>query len=60
MIIKKVKGATGTPFSCQPSDITIRYTADKKGKTLSLADENIGILLVVPFEEIEKITRYKK
>ena len=59
MIIEKVKGATGTPFSCQPSDITIRYTADEKGKTLSLADEDIGILLAVPFEKIEEMVKKK-
>lgn len=59
MIIKKVKGVTGTSFSCQPSDITIRYTADEKGKTLSLADEDIGILLIVPFEEIEEMVGKK-
>jgi len=34
--------------------IHVRYTADSRGKTLSLADEKRQIQLTVPFDEILK------
>lgn len=41
----------------QKKTITVRITKDAFGKSLSLADENEGIMLMVPIEPIEKELR---
>lgn len=38
----------------QKKTLTVRLTKDAFGKTLSLADEDEGIMLAVPIEPIEK------
>lgn len=40
--------------------ITVRFTSDKTGKTLSLASEGTlkdSVMLVVPFEQIESMIK---
>lgn len=55
MITKTVKGAMMTLRGVNPNaDITVRIKKDKRGKSLSLANEDLGIMLFVPLEPIEK------
>ena len=55
MIIKTVKGAMMTLRGISPNiDITVRIQNDNKGKSLSLANEELGIMLFIPLEPIEK------
>ena len=35
--------------------ITVRFTSDESGETISLADENNGIMLLVPFEPVQEL-----
>ena len=39
------------------ADITVRISSDSKGKSLSLADDNEGIMLMIPLEPIESDLR---
>ena len=51
-----------TGYSLEPKPITVRYTADNLGKTLSLAadeESENGVMLLVPFEQIERMIRGK-
>ena len=34
--------------------LSVRYSDDERGKTLSIADENSGVMFVIQFEEILK------
>ena len=55
MIMKIIKGAMMTLRGINPNlDITVRITKDKRGKSLSLTNEELGIMLMVPLEPIEK------
>ena len=36
-------------------DFTVRYTADKIGKSLSIADEKRGLMFHIPMNELIKI-----
>lgn len=58
--IKDVKGfyATKKTILPQQTDVVIRYTADYFGKSLSL--EAMGIMIVVKYEDIEKIIKENK
>ena len=47
-----------SPENAMPCNVTVRYTSDKIGKTLSLNAANI--MIVVPFEEIEKMINGEK
>ena len=40
-------------LSAYDKTITVRYTEDEDGRTLSLADEKLGVMLQVPFEPVE-------
>lgn len=44
-----------TPARMRKKKITVRITKDEKGKTLSLADELRGIMLLIPMEPIENL-----
>ena len=44
-----------SPENAMPCNVTVRYTSDKVGKTISLNAANI--MIVVPFEEIEKMIK---
>ena len=46
---------TDTPARMRKKKITVRITKDEKGKTLSLADELRGIMLLIPMEPIEDL-----
>ena len=35
--------------------ITVRFTSDKIGETISLADEINGIMIIVPFESVAEL-----
>lgn len=55
MIIKTVKGAMMTLRGISPNiDITVRIQNDNKGKSLSFANEELGIMLFIPLEPVEK------
>ena len=55
MIIKTVKGAMMTLSGISPNiDITVRIQNDNKGKSISLANEELGIMLFIPLEPVEK------
>lgn len=53
---KKVHGMKFDGKILSQTDITIRITADKYGKTLTLSTENPlnGVMLSIPLEAIEK------
>ena len=53
-MIKEVRGLamTGDSFQIKPAAITVCFTSDTKGKTLSLSLDG-EILLMIPFEEIK-------
>lgn len=54
MIVKTVKGAMMTLRGLNPNaDIAVRIKRDNKGKSLSLAYEDIGVMLLIPLEPIE-------
>lgn len=55
MIIKTVKGAMMTLSGMRPNiDIDVRIKKDEKGKSLSLTDNESGIMLLIPLEPVEK------
>lgn len=55
MIIKTVKGAMMTLRGMRPNiDIDVRIKKDEKGKSLSLTDNESGIMLLIPLEPVEK------
>ena len=35
--------------------LTVRFTSDQFGETISIGDDNAGILMLVPFEKVEKL-----
>lgn len=41
-------------YTIQPKTLVVRYKSDKIGKSLSIADEDLGILLQIPFDQIYK------
>lgn len=41
-------------FRVNPIKLTVRYTSDKVGKTLSISDDMGGFMFQVPFDEIFK------
>ena len=52
-LIKDIKGLKIKGTLMQWADITVRISSDSKGKSLSLADDNEGIMLMIPLESIE-------
>lgn len=55
---KIIDGATFNGDKIYRQKITVRYTDDEIGKTLSLQAQDFMIL--VPFEEVEKIIKSKE
>lgn len=55
-IKKKVQGGRSYGNSVLFTDVTVKITSGKNGKTLSLSDENpyMGVMLSIPLETIEK------
>lgn len=37
--------------------LTVRFTSDSFGETISIADDKQGLMLVVPFERVEQIIK---
>ena len=37
-----------------PYKFTVRYTSDKVGKSLSITDEETGVMFMIPFDAISK------
>ena len=56
--IGQIKGYVTTATEFGSSLVTVRYTSDKIGKTLSL--EANGVMISVAYEDIEKIIRKAK
>lgn len=50
---KKVMGMMGDGYSIKPMMLTVRITADERGKSLSLSDDK-SVILMIPLEAIEK------
>lgn len=40
--------------SMSPQKYTVRYTSDKVGKSLSITDEETGVMFMIPFDAISK------
>ena len=40
--------------SMTPQKDTVRYTSDKVGKSLSITDEETGVMFLIPFDAISK------
>lgn len=60
-LMKEVHGfvANVKTMSMKKKKLQVRYTEDKHGKTLSIADEDLGLQFTVPFNEISEILRDK-
>ena len=41
-------------FTIKPKPLVVRYTSDMLGKSLSIADEDLGIMLQIPLDQIYK------
>ena len=52
-----ITGAASDGFTIERRRVAVRFTSDKSGETLSLALESAGIMIIVPFEEVEKLIR---
>lgn len=37
--------------------LTVRFTSDGHGETISIADDRQGLMFVVPFKEVDKIIK---
>lgn len=57
--MKKIDGFLATQQDFKKVKITVHYSCDKLGKTLSLEYEG-KVMLTVPFEEIENIVKETK
>ena len=57
MFFKEVIGMLTTNHHQGFRKISIRYTSDHHGKTLSLADDNVGLMIAVPYESVERLVR---
>ena len=57
MTSKEVDGIICTPISFEPAKITIRGEKTGDFITVSLADDNKGVLIQVPYSEIRKVVR---
>ena len=55
---KIIDGATFDGDKICRQKITVRYTDDEIGKTLSLQTQDF--MIIVPFEEVEKIIKSKE
>ena len=60
-LMKEVHGfvANVKTMSMKKKELHVRYTEDKHGKTLSIADEDLGLQFTVPFEKIEEMVKKK-
>lgn len=54
--LKRVKGIITTNETMQPGYVTVRFTSDHFGETLSLSDDD-KIMIAVAYEDIEKIIK---
>lgn len=50
----QVAGITHSEKGMTPKKLIVRYTSDAIGKSLSIADEELGIMLQIPFDGIYK------
>ena len=53
---KRVRGVMFDGEGLRKATLTIRFTSDKYGESVSIADDKT-IMLQVPFDEIEKVKR---
>ena len=61
MIHRTVEGLVATGItSIRKTDVSVRLTADKLGKTLSLADDRSGLMIAVPLEALADLIEVKK
>lgn len=54
---KDVQGLHFTRNAFVPCMITVRVTSDEHGKSLSLADEKLGVMLEIPLEPLEDVLK---
>ena len=54
---ENVKGLLFTEDGMRFVKVTVRFTTDSHGETLSLCDDRRGIMISVAYEEIEKIIK---
>ena len=61
MTLKEIRGLAAIPSGHMfPRILTVRFTSDDLGESLSIADEAAGIMFEVPFEEVEKIIKQER
>ncbi|MGF6376869.1 hypothetical protein M2140_001947 [Clostridiales Family XIII bacterium PM5-7] len=53
--IKQINGLMSDGKSIWKADVTVRFTSEKIGETLSL--ESNGVMITVGFEDIEKVIK---
>lgn len=59
MKLREVNGLESVGHGLRQAIITVRVTADERGKSLSLADDRRGIMLMIPVEPVEDLLDVK-
>lgn len=54
---RKVSGLLFFEETLSKEIVTVRFTTDRLGETLSLSDDKHGVMISVAYEEIEKIIK---
>lgn len=52
-----IKGIIATNRGMARTTITVRFTSDALGETISLTDEDSGLMMSVPFEKVDKLIK---
>ena len=52
---EKVRGTLILKDQFVPLTLTVRFTSDEHGETLSIADDKQGLMLAVPFAKVEAL-----
>lgn len=50
-----VDGLAVSPDLMQPAKLTVRFTHDARGETLSIADDRNGYMFSVAFEDVQPL-----
>lgn len=60
MKLRTVKGLIAYADKMAPALVTVRVSADKIGKSLSLAVEDMGLLIEIPVEPVEDMVEVRE
>ena len=57
---RDVAGLVSIPGNIAPMKITVRVTSDKLGESLSLAVDDVGLMMQIPLESVSDMVRVVK